>query len=150
MPNWNQSVSSFERLSELSDRLRDDLEVEVESALSLLPDLIVAAVQARPSCLIGKFQILEYIDLYSDRNYILERSRTVEDLSQGPQYKGIFLSESKYVFEEAAPRVGIMLCRVFQMARDGNGNRYRWRSRKKRPDELHKSSSLRFDALLER
>jgi hypothetical protein len=50
-------------LSELSDRLRDDLEVEVESALPLLPDLIVAAVQARPSCLIGKFQVLEYIGL---------------------------------------------------------------------------------------
>jgi hypothetical protein len=50
-------------LSELPDRLRDDLQVEVQSAFSLLPDLIVAAVQARPLCFIGKFQVLEYIDL---------------------------------------------------------------------------------------
>jgi CYTH domain-containing protein len=86
----------------------------------------------------------------TDGNYILRRSRTVEDLSKGPQYKGVFLSESKYVFEEEVPRTGIMLCRVFQLARDSEGNRYCWRSRKKRPDELHKSSGLQFDYLIEK
>lgn len=88
--------------------------------------------------------------LGTDGNYILRRARTVEDLSQGPQYKGIFLSESKYVYEEGVPRLGIMLYRVFQMARDRDGTRYSWHSRKKMPDELHKSSGLRFDALIEK
>ena len=83
-------------------------------------------------------------------NYILRRARTVEDQSQCPQYKGTFLRESKYVYEEEIPRLGIMLYRVFQMARDSDGLRYSWQSRKKRPDELHKSSGLRFDALIEK
>jgi hypothetical protein len=87
--------------------------------------------------------------LDTEENYILRRARTVEDRSQIPQYKGVFLSESKYVFEDGVPRVGIMLCRVFQMARDSQGNRYLWRSRKKKPDKLHKSSGLRFDSLIE-
>ncbi|MCP5108261.1 MAG: hypothetical protein GY950_33050 [bacterium] len=82
-------------------------------------------------------------------NYILRRARTLKDVSKGPQYKGVFLSESRYVFEEEVPRAGIMLCRVFQLARDSEGKRYCWRSRKKRPDELHKSSGLRFDYLIE-
>lgn len=82
--------------------------------------------------------------------YILRRARAVEDLSQGPQYKGVFLSESKYIFENEIPRVGIMLSRVLQLSRDSYGNRYIWRSRKKRPDELRKSSGLRFDALIEK
>jgi hypothetical protein len=88
--------------------------------------------------------------LDTDGNYILRRARTVEDTSQGPQYKGVFLSESKFVFEEEVPRTGIMLCRVFQMARDSDGKRYCWRSRKKRPDVLQKSSGLRFDYLIEK
>ena len=74
----------------------------------------------------------------------------VEDVSQGPQYKGVILSESKYVFEEEVPRVGILLSRVFQMACDSDGKRYSWRSRKKQPDELRKSSGLLFDVLRER
>jgi hypothetical protein len=84
----------------------------------------------------------------TDKGFILRRARTVSDLKQGPQYKGVFLSESKYLFAEEVPRVGVMLCRVVQMARDSDGNRYCWRSRKKRPDEIHKSSGLRFDALI--
>lgn len=88
--------------------------------------------------------------LDTEGNYILRRARTVEDLSKEPQYKGNFLSESKYVFEEEVPRTGIMLCRVFEMARDSDGKRYCWRSRKKRPDELRKSSGLRFDYLIEK
>jgi hypothetical protein len=87
---------------------------------------------------------------YTDGNYLLRRARTVEDRSKGPQYKGVFLSESKFVFEEEAPRAGIMLCRVFQMARDSDGKRYCWLSRKKRPDTVHKSSGLRFDHLIEK
>jgi len=86
----------------------------------------------------------------NEGNYILRRARTVEDLSKGPQYKGIFLSESKYVFEEEVPRAGIMLCRVYQLARDNDGKRYCWRSRKKRPDAVQKSSGLRFDYLIEK
>jgi hypothetical protein len=54
------------------------------------------------------------------------------------------------VFEEEAPRVGIMLCRVFQMARDSDGKRYCWLSRKKRPEAMRKSSGLRFDHLIEK
>jgi hypothetical protein len=88
--------------------------------------------------------------LDSDVHYALRRARTVEDLSKGPQYKGVFLSESKYIFEDEVPRVGIMLCRVFQLARDSDGERYLWQSRKKRPDELRKSSGLRFDHLIEK
>lgn len=80
-------------------------------------------------------------------NYVLRRARTVEDLSQGPQYKGVFLSESKYIFEEEVPRSGIMLCRVFQLARDSDGKRYCWSSRKKSPAEYHHSSGLRFDLI---
>jgi hypothetical protein len=88
--------------------------------------------------------------LDTDGHYILRRARTVEDLSQGPQYKGVILSESKYVIDEEVPRVGILLSRVFQMARDSDGKRYSWRSRKKQPDELRKSSGLLFDVLRER
>jgi hypothetical protein len=88
--------------------------------------------------------------LDNDGKYVLRRARTVEDLSQGPQYKGVILSESKYVFEEGVPRIGIILSRVIQMARDSDGERYVWRSRKKKTDELRKSSGLRFDALLEK
>lgn len=80
---------------------------------------------------------------------LLRRSRTIKDVSVGPQYKGNFLSESKYIFEHEVPRVGIMISRVIQMARDSSGARYTWRSRKKRPDRLHKSSGLRFDSLME-
>jgi len=87
--------------------------------------------------------------LDTEGNYLLRRARTVEDTSTGPQYKGVFLSESKFVFEEEIPRTGIMLCRVFQMARDSDGKRYCWLSRKKRTDMAHKSSGLRFDHLIE-
>ncbi|MCP4403229.1 MAG: hypothetical protein GY801_38715 [bacterium] len=90
------------------------------------------------------------LQLDTEGQYILRRARTVKDLSKGPQYKGVFLSESKYVYEEEVPRTGIMLCRVFQLARDSDGRRFCWRSRKKRPDELHKSSGLRFDYLIEK
>jgi hypothetical protein len=95
---------------------------------------------------------IPYIPRQLDRegHFILRRARTREDLSQGPQYKGTFLRESKYVFEEEIPRTGIVLSRVFQLARDCNGKRYCWRSRKKRPDELRKSSGLQFDMLIEK
>jgi hypothetical protein len=66
------------------------------------------------------------------------------------QYLSAPLSESKYVFEEEVPRTGIMVCRVFQMARDSDGKRYCWQSRKKRPDASQKSSGLRFDYLIEK
>jgi hypothetical protein len=85
----------------------------------------------------------------TEGNYFLRRARTIEDRSKGPQYKGVLLSESKLVFEEEAPRVGIMLCRVFQMARDSDGKRYCWLSRKKRPEAMRKSSGLLFDHLIE-
>jgi len=85
-----------------------------------------------------------------DGQYVLRRARTIEDLSQGPQYRGLFLSESKYMYEEEVPRVGIMLNRVKQLARDCDGVRYSWHSRKKRPSGIHKSSGLRFDALIEK
>lgn len=88
--------------------------------------------------------------LNTDGQFVLRRARTIEDLSSGHQYKGIFLRESKYVFEEEIPRTGIVLSRVFQLARDFDGKRYCWRSRKKRPDELRKSSGLQFDALIEK
>ena len=88
--------------------------------------------------------------LDTEGNYVLRRARTIEETSKGAQYKGVFLSESKYVFEEEVPRTGIMLTRVFQMARDSNGNRYCWRSRKKRPDVLPTSSGLRSDHLIEK
>lgn len=88
--------------------------------------------------------------LGTDGQFILRRARTIEDLSQGSQYKGTFLRESKYVFDEEVPRTGIILSRVFQLARDCDGKRYCWRSRKKRPDELRKSSGLQFDALIEK
>lgn len=88
--------------------------------------------------------------LDTEGNYVLRRGRTVEDISKGPQYKGIFLSESKHVFEEEVPRTGIMLTRVFQIARDSDGKRYCWRSRKKRPAAYHHSSGLRFDYLIEK
>ncbi|MDX1414233.1 MAG: hypothetical protein R3293_08575 [Candidatus Promineifilaceae bacterium] len=82
-------------------------------------------------------------------HYILRRARTVEDPNLLPQYKGIFVGESKYIFEEEITRVGLLLQRVVQMARGSSGERYRWQSRKKRADELHKSSGLRFDALVD-
>jgi len=88
--------------------------------------------------------------LDTECNYILRRARTIKDLTKGPQYKGVLLSESKYVFEEEVPRTGIMVCRVFQMARDSDGKRYCWQSRKKRPDASQKSSGLRFDYLIEK
>ncbi len=81
--------------------------------------------------------------------YGLRRSRTVVDASQ-IQYRGVFLSESKIVYEEEVPRIGVMLYRVVQMARDSYGTRYSWHSRKKGPDVIHKSSGLRFDALIEK
>ena len=87
--------------------------------------------------------------LDNEGNYVLRRARTMEDTSKGAQYKGMFLSESKYIFEEEVPRTGIMLTRVFQMARDSEGKRYCWRSRKKRPDVIQHSSGLRFDSLIE-
>jgi hypothetical protein len=87
--------------------------------------------------------------LDTEGNYLLRRARTIENTSEGPQYRGVFLSESKFVFEEEVPRTGIMLCRVLQMARDSDGKRYCWLSRKKRPDASQKSSGLRFDYLIE-
>lgn len=87
--------------------------------------------------------------LDTEGNYVLRRARTIEDTSKGPQYRGVFLAESKHVFEEEVPRSGIMLTRVFQMARDSDGKRYCWRSRKKRPDVLPTSSGLQFDHLIE-
>jgi hypothetical protein len=88
--------------------------------------------------------------LDTEGNYVLRRARTLEDTSKAPQYKGVFLGESKFVFEEEVPRTGIVLSRVFQMARDSAGNRYCWRSRKKRPDVLKNSSGLLFDHLIEK
>lgn len=66
------------------------------------------------------------------------------------QYKGIFLSESKYIHEEEIPRTGIVLTRSIQLARDNEGNRLIWWGRKKKPSEYIKSSGLKFDYLVEK
>jgi len=88
--------------------------------------------------------------LNSEGQFILRRARTQKDVSDGPQYKGRLIAESKHIFEEEVPRSGIMLSRVIQLACDGDRRRYVWRSRKKRPDTRRKSSGLRFDYLIEK
>jgi len=88
--------------------------------------------------------------LNSEGQFILRRARTKKDVSAGPQYKGLFIEESKYIFEEEISRSGIMLSRVMQLARDSERNRYVWRSRRKKPDQRRKSSGLRFDYLVEK
>lgn len=86
--------------------------------------------------------------LDTEGQFMLRRARTTENLTQGPQYKGTILQESKYIFEEEIPRTGIVVNRVFQLARDCNGRRYYWRSRKKKTYEQLKSSGLQFDTLV--
>jgi hypothetical protein len=86
----------------------------------------------------------------AEGEFVLRRARTKEDLSSGPQYKGVLLAESKFIYEEEVPRTGIKLCRVYQLARDIDRRRYLWRSRKKIIDEHRKSSGLLFDSLKER
>lgn len=88
--------------------------------------------------------------LNTEGGFILRRARTIEDLSGDSQYKGIILGESKYIYEDEIPRTGIMVSRVFQLARGCDGERYCWRSRKKKPDELRNSSGLRFDSVIEK
>lgn len=77
----------------------------------------------------------------------LRRGRTIEDLTEGPQYKGLLLKESKWIFEEEIQTTGLNLSRVYQLARDEDGNRYLWRSRKKSIGDERSSSGLRFDSL---
>lgn len=81
-----------------------------------------------------------------DGQVILRRSRTQMDTSES-QYKGILLQESKYVYEEEVPRVGVIVKRIYQLARDSDGNIYSGLTRKKRSDMRRKSSGLRFDYL---
>ncbi|MHA1355489.1 MAG: hypothetical protein ACTSR1_09985 [Candidatus Heimdallarchaeota archaeon] len=84
-----------------------------------------------------------------DGQIILRRARTQTDPSK-IQYKGVLLGESKYVYEEEITRTGVILKRVKQLARDGDGNLCSWQSRKKYPDMKRKSSNLRFDYIREK
>jgi len=77
----------------------------------------------------------------------LRRSRTVEDTSAGPQYKGQILSESKYIHEEEITRTGVEINRYYQLALDTNGTIYCWRSRDKKIDTKRALSGLQFDRL---
>ncbi len=86
-------------------------------------------------------------DILKKGQIILRRGRTKVDSPDITQYKGVFLGESKYIFEEEVPRTGIFLKRVWQLARDTNGDFYLWCGRKKSQDMKRKSSGLRFDYL---
>ena len=79
--------------------------------------------------------------------FVLRRGRTQEDVSTGPQYKGILLGESKYISEESIPRAGVKVERIHQLARDGTGRWHSWRSRKRSVDEPRGTPGIRFDAL---
>lgn len=83
-------------------------------------------------------------------HFVLRRSRTKDDLSGGLQYKGVLLTESKFLFEEKVPQVGVRLSRVDQLARDSDRRTHVWRSRKKKSDMPRKSSEMQFDSLVER
>ncbi|MHA1147883.1 MAG: hypothetical protein ACTSR8_06520 [Promethearchaeota archaeon] len=71
------------------------------------------------------------------------RSKTLENT----QYKGEFLKESTFIYEEEVPKSGVLLKRVWELARDLEGNYYNWLSKKKSQDMKRKSSGLRFDYL---
>jgi hypothetical protein len=86
--------------------------------------------------------------LDTDGSFVLRRARTIEDLAHGPQYRGLVVSESKYVREEQVPRLGLLVSRAHQIARGSDGRRYVWCGRKKRPDVIRRASGLRFDALV--
>ncbi len=76
----------------------------------------------------------------------LRRGRTQKDTTEA-QYRGKLLRESKYLYEEEVPRVGIRVSRIWQLARDCQGKICTGITRKKRPDKRLKSSGLRFDYL---
>jgi hypothetical protein len=80
--------------------------------------------------------------------HVLRRSRTIADAST-PQYRGRFAAESKFVYEEEIPRIGIRLTRSYQLARDAAERFYIWRSRRREADLEQPSSGLVFDRLIE-
>jgi len=85
-----------------------------------------------------------------DGQIILRRGRTKEESPEIPQYKGVLLSESRYIYEEEVPRTGVFVKRTWQVARDINGKIYSWHGRKKSLDMRRRSSGLRFDYLIEK
>lgn len=80
--------------------------------------------------------------------HVLRRSRTVEDASVR-QYRGLFAAESKFLYEEEIPRIGLRLTRSYQLARDASERYYTWRSRRREADQEQPSSGLVFDRLVE-
>ncbi|MBD3350234.1 MAG: hypothetical protein GF364_01995 [Candidatus Lokiarchaeota archaeon] len=132
-----------------------------EKRLVLAEDIGNAVDDDRYIGPLDKFNLMSYVPDYwipyqamkvstsdvMNEQIVLRRSRTKTDLSDGLQYKGLFIKESKYIEEEEVARGGLLLQRVWQLARDEDKNFYVWRSRKKRHDILRKPSNLRFDYL---
>ena len=106
---------------------------------------------------LDKYEMMSYVPKYwipyvtrritaLNGQIVLRRGKTRISGNE-KQYKGIIIDESKYVFEEEIPRTGIKVKRLWQLARDNLGNRYLWRTRKKKVDFRRKASGLRFDFL---
>jgi len=108
---------------------------------------------------LAKYELMSYIPPYwipyvakqissLSGQIILRRGRT--SLDEAKQCKGVFLNESHYIYEEEVPKSGVLLKRVWQLARDIEGNYYSWLGRKKSQDMKRKSVNLRFDYLKNR
>lgn len=89
-----------------------------------------------------------YLQRFLPQGAVLRRGRTVED-ENIRQYKGKILSESRIVSEHEVGRHGVSVARMFQLARDTDGNPVLWLGRVKKPAKPTRTSGLLFDALVE-
>lgn len=88
-----------------------------------------------------------YIKQLRNDKIVLRRGRTYVD--DTTQFLGEIIKESHIIAEEEIPLHGIILTRIHQLARDCDGERIMWRSRKKRPGKFRNASNLAFDLLIE-
>jgi len=113
-------------------------------------DRILGPVEAYEGRRVPPIHWIPYLPLRTGATgtSIFRRGRTQSVLTDGPQYKGILLSESGVVRQERVPRLPVRLQRVFQLARGADGWPYLWRSRKVTLDDRQKSADFGFDELV--
>jgi len=153
-----EAISEMELISHIEDNHPHFWDVENKKVVT--KDEIVGEGEPGYNFIgpLSLYQLMSYVPINwipylpkqknSSGQFNLRRGRTIIDSTQGPQYKGQILKESKYLFEEEVPRAGVFVERVNQLVRDTDGEIHLWRSRKKNPDERRKTSGLLFDRLI--
>lgn len=82
----------------------------------------------------------------TDGGTYFRRARTVESATlQDPQYKSLFVEETRLLNEEEIPKTGLRLRRMSRYARGSNGKVYTWVGRGREAGKTNQRSNLRFD-----